>query len=136
MFPIASRFENREDTYTDLNQALKPYGFTLGGNWEYDHGSFDCALDEGHKVWLRIPFEVTKGNLDNLKEEQQTVIRFGTPYLLKHVYNEGLEEGATLNTFGGLMNQFQTPLDQDADMEPEWIEKAEGILRKMESDLL
>lgn len=132
MFVISSSIENMEQPFTELNQALKPFGFVLGGNWDYDHGSFDYGMDESHKVWLRIPFQVTKGSLDGLQEEQNTIIQLGKPYVLKHVYQEGLDPEAEVNTYGALVNQFQKPADSDAEIEPMWIEKAKQVIAQIE----
>ncbi|MFC4305021.1 YugN family protein [Cohnella boryungensis] len=119
--------------YGVSRKLLTERGFTLGGNWDYDHGSFDCALDEANKVWLRLPFDVTSGNLDSEAEPMDTEIRFGQPYVLKHVYNEGLDSEARPSTLGGLVNQFAAPVDPDDEIEKEWIEKAKRKLEEAEA---
>jgi len=113
-------------------QLLSERGFALGGNWDYEHGSFDCALDQENKVWLRLPFDVTAGNLDSEAEPVDTEIRFGQPYVLKHVYNEGLDRNARPSTFGGLVNQFSDPVDPDDEIESAWIDKARRKLEEVE----
>jgi hypothetical protein len=37
---------------------------------------------------------------------------------------------------GALVDQFQKPVDPDADVEPSWVEQAEDVLRKVEKGLL
>ncbi len=115
------------------HKLLSERGFALGGNWDYDRGSFDCALDDENKVWLRLPFDVTSGKLDGEAEPIDTEIRFGEPYVLKHVYNEGLDDSARASAFGGLINQFSDPVDPDGEIDGVWVEKARRKLDEIEA---
>ncbi|QJD87625.1 YugN family protein [Cohnella herbarum] len=133
MHALPSALTSKVRDYVVSREALSEQGFTLGGNWDYDHGSFDCALDEANKVWLRLPFDVTVGNLDGESDDNDTEIRFGQPYVLKHVYNEGLDREAQPGVMGAVLNQFSDPLDPDDKIESEWIEKAERKLREAEA---
>ncbi|NBI30284.1 YugN family protein [Chengkuizengella marina] len=132
MKPIQSKIENKEDLFSNIYKGLKPLQFSLGSNWEYDHGYFDHALDDKSQVWLRIPFQVTSGQLDGEIENQSTMIQIRTPFVLKHVYNEGLDQEASIRTYGALLDQFQTPLDKDAEIEEMWILKAEELIKEVE----
>jgi hypothetical protein len=132
LIPILSELENRVDGFVNLNDFLGGFEFTLGGNWDYDHGYFDRYLDEAHMVWLRIPFEVTSGIMDGISDNSDAVVKLGTPFILKHIYNEGLDSEAVPNVYGSLINQFQEPADKDADVEPHWIEQAKLILNEVE----
>ncbi|GAA3402373.1 YugN family protein [Paenibacillus hodogayensis] len=137
MKPIHSPLENRIDRFDRVYDHVKQHQFTLGGNWEYDHGYFDCALDEAHKVWLRLPFEVTMGHLESYESASPgTQILLGTPFVLKHVYNEGLDEEASARTLGALFDQFQDPVDKDAPLEEHWVKQASELLRKVEQGLI
>ncbi|WP_027092765.1 YugN family protein [Cohnella thermotolerans] len=133
MYPLNSRLTNQEQEFVPVRSALAERGFALGGSWDYDHGSFDCALDEANKVWLRLPFRVTNGNLDSETPENDAKIRFDQPYVLKHIYNEGLDAEAQPRTMGALFDQFQDPVDADAEIEPHWIDKARERLREAEA---
>ncbi|REK68535.1 MULTISPECIES: YugN family protein [Cohnella] len=133
MYAISSRLTGQIREYASAERELAGKGFTLSGNWDYRHGSFDCALDDAEKVWLRLPFSVTSGNLDSETEDINAKIQFGEPFVLKHVYNEGLDPEAQPRTFGAMFDQFSDPADRDADIEPEWIEKARERLREIES---
>jgi hypothetical protein len=133
MFAIPSSLTSQVKNYVSASNDLAEYGFDLGGNWEYDHGSFDCVLDEANKVWLRLPFDVTIGHLDNEKQESNAKIQFGQPYVLKHVYNEGLDQEAQPRAIGALMDQFSDPIDPDDDIESHWIDKARQKLNVVES---
>ncbi|GAB2676385.1 YugN family protein [Paenibacillus thermoaerophilus] len=133
MIPLQSGLERKEEELAGFKRYLEnAHGFALGGNWDYDRGSFDKALDEEHKVWLRIPFEVTRGRLDSDQVSAETNIVIGTPFVLKHLYNEGNDLDASSMLASGLVNQFQAPVDKDADIEPEWVEEAKAQLNKVE----
>jgi hypothetical protein len=136
LIPLKSHLEGQELALTEVQEALEGSGYTLGGNWDYDHGCFDYALDHEKKVWLRLPFEVTIGKLDSERDAQDTLIRFGSPYVLKHLYNDGLDPEADTMTYRGLIDQFQSPVDKDADLEPRWIDQAKTEVSKAEKLLL
>jgi hypothetical protein len=133
MYSIPSSITSQVQDYVIAKNTLSEHGFTLGGNWDYDHGSFDCSLDEANKVWLRLPFDVTVGNLDSESQESDAQIQFGQPFVLKHIYNEGLDREAQPRALGGLMDQFSDPVDPDDEIESHWIDKAKLKLDKVES---
>ncbi|UQZ86021.1 YugN-like family protein [Paenibacillus konkukensis] len=135
MISLDSSLINREEGYDQIRDYLKDHQFTLGGNWEYDHGYFDRALDEENKVWLRIPFTVTHGVLDGNTDATNAIISIGRPFVLKHLYNEGLDKEAQVSTYGALVDQFQEPVDKDASLEDRWVSKAKDVLREVESSI-
>lgn len=133
MIPLQSGLERKEEELAGFKRYLEQdHGFTLGGNWEYDHGSFDKALDDENKVWLRIPFKVTRGRLDPDRVSAETNIVIGTPFVLRHLYKEGNDSEAGFALTGGLVNQFQSPADKDADIESGWVSEAQSCLSKVE----
>lgn len=137
MIPIDSRLENQEFKFVDVRSVLGELGFTLGGGWEYDGGCFDRVLDgEKREMWLRLPFTATFGNIDAEQEDSDAVIRFGKPYALRHVHQDGIDEGAGMRLTAGLIDQFAAPEDPDARISPEWAERAAEMLRVAESALL
>ncbi|MFH5185881.1 YugN family protein [Paenibacillus sp. TAB 01] len=135
MIPLQSGLVNREEAFDQVREALHRFEFALGGNWDYDHGYFDRYLDEAHKVWLRIPFQVTHGALDGDTEATDAIIRLGEPFVLKHLYNEGLDREAQVNTLGALVNQFQEPVDKDAAVEDKWVQQAKRLLTEVEHSM-
>lgn len=136
MIPLDSKLENREAAFTNLNDFLGRYEFTLGGNWEYDHGYFDRYLDEEHKVWVRVPFTVTHGTFDGDSDASDAVVKLGQPFLLKHLYNDGLDSKADAMIYKALVNQFQTPVDKDAPVEGKWVDEAMELLSRVEQGLV
>lgn len=132
MIFLQSALENVEETFVHMNDQLSKFDFTIGGNWDYEQGSFDRQLDEDRKVWLRIPFTVTRGSFDGESENSDAVIQIGNPYVLRHLYNEGLDHSARMDVAGALFDQFQEPVDQDAEIDHKWVEQAEAILRQIE----
>jgi hypothetical protein len=133
MYPIDSRLTSQVQEFAPFRRAVEPLGFVIGGNWEYDRGSFDCALDKADKVWLRLPFEVAHGNLDSESEEIDAKIRFGRPYVLNHVYNEGLDPEAEPRPLGAVLDQFSEPSNPDAAVDRRWIEEARRKLAEVEA---
>ncbi len=111
-----------------LRDRIEQYGFTIGGNWDFDNGSFDTKIwgENGDTIYLRIPFTVTEGMLD----AYDTVICFDKPYIIKHVANVGLDydEGSLLDPTG--FSQFQTPVDKDAPIENKnkWVQISEQLV--------
>ncbi|UUZ80841.1 YugN-like family protein [Paenibacillus sp. P26] len=133
MIPLESSITNREEAFDRVQNYLHQFDFTLGGNWDYVHGSFDRSLDEARKVWLRVPFAVTHGALEGDTGATDAIIQVGTPFVLKHLYNEGLDKEAQVNTYGALINQFQEPVDKNAPVEEKWVKEAKDLLQKVES---
>ncbi|SDC01813.1 YugN-like family protein [Paenibacillus sp. UNCCL117] len=133
MVPLDSKLAGIEEPYDKAAGVLQEFEFSLGGNWDYEHGCFDRSLDEGHKVWLRIPFEVTHGVLEGENGGVGTVIQLGSPFVLKHLYNEGLDEEAQVRVVSALFDQFQEPVDKDAPVEGEWVDQAKLVLKEVES---
>ncbi len=136
MFILESELDQFEGELGHIKAELEKAEFTLGGNWDYEHGFFDRALDEGKKLWLRLPFETTGGKLDSEIDGADTTLRFGKPFVLKHVYNEGLDGESTVGVYRFLIDQFQSPLDPDAELSGEEVKVAEAALRRAESMLL
>ncbi|NEW08245.1 hypothetical protein GK047_19780 [Paenibacillus sp. SYP-B3998] len=132
MKTLSSSLERVQESFDNVRDQLHEFEFSLGGNWDYDHGYFDRYLDEAHKVWLRIPFQVVTGRIDGDTESTDAIVEVGTPFLLKHVYNEGLDYKAEAETYGALIDQFQTPLDADAQIEDKWVTEATELLQKVE----
>ncbi len=108
---LQTNIEGKKACFGQMRDHLQGLGYVLGGGWDYDRGNFDSILwrEGGETIYLRIPFLVYKGMLD----EYNTLVEFQTPYIIKHVVNTGLDrdEGALLSATG--LSQFQEPLDTD-----------------------
>lgn len=129
---INSSIENKVQDYIFSKNELDKLAFTLGGNWDYNGGSFDRALDDERTVWLRIPFEMTHGQFDGEVDKLDAPIQFGTPYVLRHLYEDGLDDSAEFHTYGGLVDQFQKPSRMDADIGTKWIDQGQVIVKQAE----
>jgi len=132
MHALSSSLTSQVHDFGISKTLLTDRGFSLGGSWDYDRGSFDCALDEENKVWLRLPFDVTSGSLDSEAEPMDTEIRYGQPYVLKHVYKEGLDPEARSGIIGAAFSQFSDPADPDDRIEDKWIDVARSKLDEVE----
>ena len=65
MIEIPSSVEGKQFDLYKLEQKLKPIGYSIGGNWDYDHGAFDYKInDEVGYQFLRLPFSAIDGQLD------------------------------------------------------------------------
>lgn len=136
MIQLSSAAEARVGEFTELRNLLEGHRFSLGGDWEYERGSFDRALDDENKVWLRIPFDVILGRIDGEQTESPARIKLAAPFVLKHLYNEGNDPEASVRLFGALFDQFQSPVDHDADVEPHWVEKAVQLMNGLDRKIL
>ncbi|WP_127570310.1 YugN family protein [Paenibacillus xylaniclasticus] len=136
MIALRSDIEFTECEFAEAKEKLEREQFTLGGNWDYDRGTFDRYLDDERKVWLRLPFEVITGSIDVDRADNNASIKFGTPFVLKHLYQEGNDEEATVRLAGSVFDQFQSPADPDARVEAVWIDKAKHALAAAEHVLL
>jgi YugN-like family len=132
MIEIHSKLEGQSFGLYDLEQKLKPIGYSIGGNWDYDHGSFDYKMDsEAGYQFLRVPFKSIDGQLDS----HNTTVQIGTPYLLSHKYQIGLDDHAKSGNFSASFNQFQEPQDKDATISEELIDKGKALVRELEEML-
>ena len=114
MIPIHSNLEGRTYALYKLEEIMKPLGYSIGGNWDYDKGCFDYKIDEedGYQ-FLRVPFTAIDGELD----VPGVIVRLGTPYILSHVYQDELDDHVNTLTAGTSgMDQFAEPKDPDGDV--------------------
>ncbi|MRX73122.1 hypothetical protein GJU40_13315 [Bacillus lacus] len=133
MIEIPSSIEGRDYKLYYLEQELKPLGYDIGGNWDYDHGSFDYKIDDtvGYQ-FLRIPFQAADGQLDG----QNATVRLGRPYLLSHKYQIGLDDHAHVGNFRASFDQFSEPQDKDASFPEKYIDLGKALVHELESVLL
>lgn len=133
MIEIPSKLDGQSFALYDLELKLKPLGYSIGGNWEYDHGSFDYKINsEEDYQYLRLPFVATAGQLD----ASNTTVRLGTPFLLSHKYQIGLDDHAKIGNFSASFNQFQEPKDKDATFPSEYIDLGKELVSELEAKLL
>ncbi|MGG1662438.1 YugN family protein [Brevibacillus sp. NRS-1366] len=131
MKPIKSSLQGTRGTFGYFREALQP-NFTLA-NWDYEQGFFDRTLDDRNTVYLRLPVKVLQGELDS----PDAWLEIGEPFVLRHVYQTGLDEdiGYVEPLVSSVMNQFQEPVDKDAQIDSRWVRKAEAIVKELENRL-
>jgi len=133
MYEIQSKIEGKQFDLYKLEQKLKPIGYAIGGNWDYDHGAFDYKLnDEEGYQFLRVPFTAVDGELDS----KGCTVEIGRPFLLSHQYEYGIDEHGDTGNFSATLNQFQAPIDSDADIPTQYIDRGKRLVANLESVLL
>lgn len=132
MLKLQTSLEGKAAMFGDVHDKFSKDGYKLGGNWDYDKGSFDSVLDreEGETIYLRIPFSVEEGQLD----DYGATILFHTPYLVKHVVNIGLDDDQS-SLLTSTLNQFQEPIETDGQVEDKsrWIQAGEQAVEQLSS---
>lgn len=133
MIEIPSRLEGKTFQLFYLEEQLKPLGYTIGGNWDYDQGSFDYKIDDevGYQ-FLRVPFEAVDGQLD----ARGVTVKIGRPFLLSHKYQTGLDDHANTGNFSASINQFSEPEDKDATFPEKYIDFGKTLVQELEGILL
>lgn len=132
MIEVPSKIEGRTFSLYRLEQELKPLGYVIGGNWEYDHGYLDYKIDDevGYQ-FLRVPFKAIDGQLDS----QNTTVQLGRPFLLSHNYQIGLDDDVMVSNGSATLNQFSEPQDPDAQFPVKYIDLGKSLVKELE-DLL
>ncbi|WP_141540221.1 YugN-like family protein [Bacillus pseudomycoides] len=133
MIPIQSNLEGHTYALFKLEEVLKPLGYSIGGNWDYDKGCFDYKVDEedGYQ-FLRVPFTAVEGELD----VPGVVVRLDTPYLLSHVYQDELDDQVnTLAAGASGLDQFAEPQDADGNIKRKYIDIGKALVKELEKHL-
>ncbi|WP_078379235.1 YugN-like family protein [Sutcliffiella halmapala] len=133
MIPIPSKVEGTDFHLYKLEKELQELGYSIGGNWDYDHGYFDYKIDDkvGYQ-YLRVPFQAVDGQLDS----QGTTVRIGRPFLLSHKYQIGVDDNAHVGNGAAAFNQFSEPVDSDASFPKEYVELGRSLVKELEAVLL
>ncbi|KAB2334694.1 hypothetical protein F7731_13030 [Cytobacillus depressus] len=133
MIEIPSEIDGKSFDLYKLEQKLKPIGYAIGGNWDYEKGYFDYKIDneEGYQ-FLRVPFTAIDGQLD----ERGCTVRLGRPFLLSHLYEDGLDDHAQSAVFSGSFNQFSEPVEKDAHVSDQYLNQGKSLVKELEAVLL
>lgn len=133
MIELPSILEGKVFDMYELELSLKPYGFSVGGNWEYEHGYFDCKIgEEAGYQFLRVPFKAVDGQLD----ARGCRVKIGRPFLLTHKYQIGLDDHAHNSNSSAAFNQFSEPVDKDAEESDPPLDLGMTMIQKIEASLL
>lgn len=129
MIEIPSKIEGNQFDLYKLEQLLKPLGYSLGGNWDYDHGAFDYKIaDQDGYQFLRLPFKAVDGQLD----ARSCTVELGRPLLLSHLYQDGLDDHAHSDNSSATFNQFQEPIDKDASFPEKFRGEGKTLVQELE----
>ncbi|WP_252504859.1 YugN family protein [Sporosarcina sp. Marseille-Q4943] len=131
MLKLQTELEGQTASFGVVSDCIRELGYHIGGNWDYDRGCFDHILcqEGGETIYIRIPFFVTQGELD----DYEASIKFGTPYIIKHVVHVGLDrDGDSLLDATGF-SQFQQPIDKDGKIinKNRWIHAGEVAVKDL-----
>lgn len=131
MLKLETGLEGQTASFGVVSDCVRELGYHMGGNWDYDQGCFDHILcqEGGETIYIRIPFIVTEGELDHYEAS----IKFGTPYIIKHVVHVGLDrDGDSLLDSTGF-SQFQQPIDKDGKIvdKNRWIHAGEVAVKDL-----
>ncbi|WP_262175559.1 YugN-like family protein [Saccharococcus sp. Marseille-Q5394] len=131
MLKLQTELEGQTASFGIVSDCIRELGYHIGGNWDYDRGCFDHILcqEGGETIYIRIPFFVTEGQLD----DYEASIKFGTPYIIKHVVHIGLDrDGDSLLDATGF-SQFQQPIDKDGKIinKNRWIHAGEVAVKDL-----
>ena len=131
MLTLQTELEGKTASFGIVSDCIRGLGYNMGGNWDYDKGCFDHILcqEGGETIYIRIPFIVTNGELDDYGAS----IKFGTPYIIKHVVHVGLDrDGDSLLDATGF-SQFQQPIDKDGKIinKNRWIHAGEVAVKDL-----
>ncbi|MED1409184.1 MULTISPECIES: YugN-like family protein [Bacillus] len=129
MIPIQSNLVGRTYALYKLEEVMKPLGYSIGGNWDYDKGCFDYKIDEedGYQ-FLRVPFTAVDGELDM----PGVVVRLETPYIISHVYQDELDNDVNTLATGTSLDQFAEPKDPDGDVKRKYIDIGKVLVQELE----
>lgn len=133
MIEVSTELEGKTFGLFDLETKLKPIGYVIGGNWDYDHGSFDYMIDDsGGYQFLRVPFRAIDGELDT----DGLKVKLLRPYLLAHQYEDDLDQEGNVGNIAATFNQFAAPEDPDAEFPKNNISYGKSLVRELEKLLL
>ncbi|WP_121613817.1 YugN family protein [Mesobacillus foraminis] len=137
MIKLETELEGKKALYGEVSEILRNHGFDIGGNWDFEQGMFDKPLsagEDGETIYLRLPFDVVDGEMDN----DNALLVFRTPFVLKHVEDVEVdgEDSAVLTTSG--LEQFRSPADKDAPIQHKssWAESGEQEVARVVNDLV
>ncbi|ARD48285.1 hypothetical protein SporoP37_09015 [Sporosarcina sp. P37] len=130
MIELKTNLPGKKSLFGDACKILGEHDIQMGGNWDFDRGNFDSILskDDHETIYLRIPFHVIDGMLD----EDNAMIEFDVPFVIKHVMNIGLDDEDSPVLAAAGLDQFQSPQDKDAPIvyDEKWVIDGEERIAK------
>ncbi|WP_160112473.1 YugN family protein [Salicibibacter kimchii] len=131
MLELRSQISGLQMPMKELEQKVKPFGFTIESGWEYDDAYMDYQMADNHGYhFLRIPFSIAVG--ENGSRDATVVL--GMPFLFSHRYQSGLDhEGIT--AYSALWNQFSSQEEKDTYIDQAYVREGVMLVRELEQAL-
>ncbi|HCX47599.1 MAG TPA: hypothetical protein DG757_00845 [Bacillus sp. (in: Bacteria)] len=129
MIQLQTGIEGKRANFGAVRDIFQSHGCSFCSNFDYHQGKFDALLwrDGGESIYLRVPIYVLDGALDH----SNAIIEFGTPFVIKHIVNLGLDydENSLVTATTGLA-QFQEPIDEDGNIHDKsrWVKAGEETI--------
>lgn len=134
MIELKTSLPGKKTLFGDACKILGEHDLQMGGNWDFDRGNFDSILnqDGNDTIYLRIPFHVVDGELD----EDSAMIEFDVPFIINHVVNIGLDDDDSPVLAAVGLDQFQTPEDRDGPIiyHEKWVHAGEERIAQFSED--
>lgn len=136
MIKLQTSMEGKRAYFGAVKNIFHSNGCSFCSNFDYHQGKFDALLyrEGGESIYLRIPIYVVDGELDY----SNALIEFGTPFVIKHVVNIGLDyDDHSLITGTTGLAQFQEPLDTDGQIRDKsrWAQAGEDTVDMIMSSI-
>ena len=87
MIELPSKVEGKQFDLFKLEQKLKPIGYSIGGNWDYDHGAFDYKINDHEESYQFLGYHLQR--VDGQLDAQNCTVKLGRPFLLSHEFEAG-----------------------------------------------
>lgn len=126
MIPLHSNIQHNIYPLFVLENRLKPDGFVIGSDWDYEEGFVDLNIDDqGIKCIVRIPFYAVAGSLDY----PGVTVRVNQPLILIQSYQKAneVEEASGMTDHPRLHSAAGIP-DQHTKAAERIMKKVEGLL--------
>lgn len=133
MIKLSSQLEGKTFALYELETVMKPMGYDISGNWDYDHGYFDYKIDDADGYqFLRVPFRAVEGQLDS----NGAVVQLQRPFLLSHQYQDEVDDEGIIGNISASFNQFQEPKNPDAEFPQNYVGLGKSLVHDLEKKLL
>jgi hypothetical protein len=85
--------EGKEVTLAEFDHVMGELGF-IRWAWDYKRATYDFKYEDrksGHTFYLRVPSVATKGAIEEVGKDSESILQIGEPYIGRHTYPHGLD---------------------------------------------